>query len=311
VLASVEPQLAIPVVGVVLCALLVYIFGFQKTQEPTFQHLAALTTKSKAPNTRQRSTTPQVKSTLKAKEKSSATANGHAIQEKSSPKANGTLKSPKARDGSNKENVRPQKLVAKEKKELAEDLESGDWIQAVSRKDKKNKLEKTKQESSQAAKSSVPISVTPIIETPIEVLQDVTSKVTTIQTEQVKVEAAAAPAKQDAPVPAKPAKEAKKKAAKAPAPAPPAAAESSPKKEKSAAQEPKVTPAAPEVKAAVAEEPVIKSAPATPVKEAPKAEEPKASSADPRNNIAFDEMGDTWEEAKSRGAKKRTRARKD
>lgn len=40
--SGLEPQLAIPVIVVVVGALLVYVFGFQKSEEPSLEHLAVL-----------------------------------------------------------------------------------------------------------------------------------------------------------------------------------------------------------------------------------------------------------------------------
>jgi hypothetical protein len=305
ILTSVEPQLAIPVIGVVLCALLVYIFGFQKTQEPSFQHLAVLQATSKGSRTaaglRQRSSTPQVKPISKTKEK--VVANGHTVQEKSSPKVNGTVKSGKGKDLSNKENVKPQGQKGTPKKEkvansLAEDLEAGDWIQAVSRKDKK-KVDKTKKEVVQPAKVEVSTPVKAVVDD--QILKDVTASQAQVET----------PVKQPV-TPTKPAKEPKKKAETVSAPS---SSEVSPSKvantltEKTEKIVPvKETANQKEKEVVEPEVEVVKEAsiPA-PVVTAVVEKEPPA---EPRSNIAFDEMGDTWEEAKSRGTKKR-RARKD
>jgi len=48
--SGLEPQLAIPVIFVVVGAVLVYMFGFQKTEEPSFEHLAVLQSSSSYKN---------------------------------------------------------------------------------------------------------------------------------------------------------------------------------------------------------------------------------------------------------------------
>jgi hypothetical protein len=48
--SGLEPQLAIPVIVCVLGALLVYVFGFQKTEEPSYAHLAILQSSSSYKN---------------------------------------------------------------------------------------------------------------------------------------------------------------------------------------------------------------------------------------------------------------------
>jgi len=89
---GVEPQLAIPVFIVVVLASLVYIFGFQKTEEPSSEHLAVLQSssyKNRSNNNLKQKThvTNNNKVPTKAKEKS--VANGHVV---SHEKTNGAIK---------------------------------------------------------------------------------------------------------------------------------------------------------------------------------------------------------------------------
>lgn len=319
ILTTIEPQLAtfIPVVGVVLCALLVYIFGFQKTQEPSFQHLAVLQSTNKGSrtnsNSTKRSSTPQVK-TSSAKASNKSVANGHANGSQASPKPNGTVKTAnKVKEPShNKENVRPQqqKAVKKEKapRDATEDLDAGDWIQAPSRKDKKAKKETVTPKSPEKSKlrSNNNNSIDEVVKSapqaepePQQQQQQPQEEKVQVSPKKDQVEPEVVPVPTEQPTPKK-AKENKKK---------------SPKVEKSSTPSVVVADEVKEPAVAVKEQVVVvaakeNAAPASPVKETPAPKNEEAKAVDPKNNIAFDEMGDAWEEAKSRGTKKR-RARKD
>jgi len=282
-----EPQLAIPVIVVVVGALLVYVFGFQQTKEPSFAHLAVLQSSSSYKNRSVNSSTSSkgTKSSANASAGSKPKANGHVVADK---EKNGVIKKV-AKAEVNKENKPPQVKVQTKKEKVKapstkpEDFESGEWIQATSRKDKKKKTPgQVQPEPSSPKKEAAPVAAKPIVveEVAEEPAPVVLKEVEPAQQKQTQT----SPEKKD------------KKSVKG-------AKETSPKKEvkevkpavvaveeKKAAKE-NVTPT--EVK--VVEEPVVVAPPAPA----------------PKNNIAFDEMGDQWEEAKSRGAKKRTRARKD
>ena len=140
VLTSIEPQLAIPVVGVVVFAILVYIFGFQQTQEPSYQHLAVLQSSGKSLKSSQGKPKSQTAngsasagkgSSAKGKDKSLSNGHAHAVQGKDKP----SPVSPKPEKGTNKENLKPQPQTPKAKKDKkaglenkpTEDLEGGTW----------------------------------------------------------------------------------------------------------------------------------------------------------------------------------------
>jgi len=308
-IGALDPQLVIPVVFTVACAFLVYFFGFQKTQEPSFQHLAVLQSAGKSSKQAQQAKQKSaVTSTGNSKPKEKVVANGHAhpVPKEKSVKVD-------------KENVKPQQTpkLKKEKKivEKEDDVDGGDWT-AVSRKDKKEK--KMKETSGKPKKEEIKrdvdddemLSIEEVMKIALKaakgdkaqskVLKEVieTTKVVVEEEkeEEVVVEKVVEP-------PAVVLKE------KPVAPPPVAAA---PKK----AKEPK-TKASP-VKVVVVEEPklveeekvieIIKTD--SPAKNN-KTKDKDTVENNNNNNVAFDEMGDLWEEAKSRGNKKKARARRD
>jgi hypothetical protein len=234
-------------------------------------------------------------------------SNGHVIQDK---EKNGSVKNGKV-NGLNKENKPPQNVkntpLAKKEKKVAAikpaDFEEGDWIQAVSRKDKKNRVKKDDVKLSPRKENNVSSPDVDEGSSESETLKEVESFQVQNQTTQTT----------PLPSPEKKAKSTKgTTTAKDSSSA--SSAEPSPKKQPKAAA---VEKASPPVPAKVEEEEIVEvKAKETAKPETPKkvVEEPAAVTDDPKNNIAFDEMAgttaDTWEEAKSRGTKKR-RTRRD
>lgn len=97
-----EPQLAIPVIVVVVGALLVYVFGFQQSEEPSMEHLAVLQSTSSY-KTRSVSSKPKPSAPSKTKDKLSQ--NGHVVQDK---ERNGVASKKKEVVANNKENKPPR-----------------------------------------------------------------------------------------------------------------------------------------------------------------------------------------------------------
>jgi len=297
-LAGLEPQLAIPVILVVVGAVLVYMFGFQQTEEPSSEHLAVLQSSSSYKNRsvptnapkQNRASAPSTPATNKPK------ANGHL------PSANGGVKKA-AKVEVSKENKAPQakgqarKENAKDASAKPEDFESGEWIPAVTRKEKNKKKEVSSPvipTSSPGKRERREREDKVITGTVVETRASATTTTPTLPStqsspgkarpiEEVMAELLQAQKQESSPVKTSPEKK----------------GQDTPKKE---TKEKKIEPA--QTIAPVAASPAPASA------QEAKAEEPKTFKA----NIAFDEMGgtgDAWEEAKSRGAKKRTRTRKD
>lgn len=106
--SGLEPQLAIPVIVVVVGALLVYVFGFQKSEEPSLEHLAVLQSTSSYKARSVSNVKPKnVSAPSKAKEKPSQ--NGHVVHDK---ERNGGVvnknKKEIASNNNNKENKAPR-----------------------------------------------------------------------------------------------------------------------------------------------------------------------------------------------------------
>jgi len=310
-----EPQLAIPVVGVVLFAVLVYIFGFQKTEEPSYEHLAVLqsTYKPKSgsglkPKTTGVSQASKTANASKAKEK--PLSNGHIVQDK---EKNGSVKNGKALNGLNKENRPPQNVKTtpgkKEKKVTGvkpADFEDGDWIQAVSRKDKnKDKKKVVKKDTVKLSPNKANRVSTPEVEEPWENKALTLKEVEAFQVQNQTTQTTPLPSPEKKAKSTKATTTTKESSSGS-------SAEPTPKKQPKALSVEKSAPAP----AKEEEDEVVEVA----VKENAKPETPKKSVEEPvvidnpKNNVAFDEMAgtaaDIWEEAKSRGTKKR-RTRRD
>jgi len=268
-----EPQLVIPVIGVVLCAVLVYIFGFQQTQEPSFQHLAVLQSSGKSKHANgfanKQKSQPVLAKTSSPKPKEKVVSNGNAVHV-----------------SSGKENVKPQQpptpKTKKEKisanvKPVDADIEDGDWIQAVSRKDKKTRVKKEETKpASLGEKEKGKKSPSPPANKPRTILEEIEYRAKLEQNANKNEEVTKKPKEAEKPV-----------------------------KQEAKVKEVEVVVPKEEPKEKVIEKVEIKA------KDTEKAQEIKdASDNSPKNNVAFDEVGDLWEEAKSRGAKKK-RARKD
>lgn len=274
-LAALEPQLAIPVLLVIIGAVLVYLFGFKPTEEPSLEHLAVLH-----------------KPTSKH-----GGSKGSAASSRSSskPKANGTVSNgvkkvgngnvphvPKERTAPAPTSVPVPKVEKKNLRDPAnkpEDFETGEWIPAVSRKDKSKKVNK---EAPQSPKKAGPNKVAVATEetSAPAVVVAATATAATGKAPRIEDLLAEMNALKQAGQPVVIAPEKKTKEGKA--------------NKVQQKEEPKVV--VPPPKEEVKEEPAKK----------------EAAAGDFKSNIAFDEMGggDAWEEAKSRGAKKR-RTRRD
>lgn len=298
--SGLEPQLAIPVIFVVVGAVLVYLFGFQKTEEPSFEHLAILQSsssyKNRSVNVKHNGATGAKATATTAKSK----ANGHVV-------SNGSVVNNKPQQATttktDKDTKAPQVKTQLAKKEKSgnkaaankpEDFESGDWIQATSRKDKKKKSPTQADAPGSPVKESAKRSGGGAEEpkqqkSPIIVVEEGEQEIPA----SVLKELEAVIQKQNHSTQTSPEKKAAAlKTSKGTTTSTPASS----------------TPSSPVKKPQAEVKPVVQD---KKVEEVEVKEEPaKEKEVNPKNNIAFDEMGDSWEEAKSRGTKKR-RARRE
>ncbi|CAL8096823.1 unnamed protein product [Orchesella dallaii] len=302
--SGLEPQLAIPVIVVVVGALLVYVFGFQQSEEPSLEHLAVLQSTSSY-KARSVSNTKSKSNSAPNKTKDKPAQNGNVVHEKARP-----VEKKKEVSTSNKENKPPKVIQTSSKKAKQdavrpEDFDSGDWIQATSRKDKKKQVKKDEPKeipsSPEKSRDLEKPKVAAVEETILQETQVQVQSQTTQTTPKVS--------------PEKKAKKGAKDVSTTTGSSGPSSQEPSPVKQKAKVtetikqQENKV----PEVVTVngVSEE-SEESSDASPSKKLSVSED--APATEPKKGVvAFDEMGenvDAWEEAKSRGNKKR-RARKD
>lgn len=174
-------QYGIPVVCVLVCAILVFVFGFKKAEQPPFAHLSVSSDVDRKLANKKRSKTKEKKA-----------ANGQLVTEKASPakktviaksettkkssskndEVDGKLKEKKQEDDkpvvvkkeknheakSGKENKVEQVKNKKNLKNLLQekpvDFDEGDWEQAYSRKDKKNKKKEEDTPSKKSKKNA-------------------------------------------------------------------------------------------------------------------------------------------------------------
>jgi len=342
ILSNLEPQLAFPVVFAVVFAFLVYFFGFQKTQEPNFEKLALLQ-ESKSHKSQVKHKPQQNVSTKKTtKDNSKPVANGHVVHDKE--KNNVSSPKPKVAGKENKPPTTTTQQKTKGKKDLVadEDINSGDWTSVPTRKEKKIRKEERKVEdrkevkkeknsvdkkTSTAVSSDEPEEKQFSVEEIIEMANAQGKKIDLTglsptpspkpqREKKVKAQAPAIPTtkkeiekikeeeeevKEIVKVVEEPKKTSKK--GKAPAPAPVLE-----KKKEVVVEKKKEEPATkiPDAKKPSTPAPAVQKQP-EPVKE--KVVQ-NGGGDEQKSNVVFDEIGDTWEEAKSRGAKKR-RARKE
>ncbi|ODN02822.1 hypothetical protein Ocin01_03848 [Orchesella cincta] len=307
--SGLEPQLAIPVIVMVVGALLVYVFGFQKSEEPSLEHLAVLQSTSSY-KARSVSNTKSKSNGVANKTKEKPAQNGHVVHEK--PRA---AEKKKESPTNNKENKPPKPVQTSSKKVKQEakaarpaDFDSGEWNQVTSRKDKKKqvKKEEPKEVQSSPEKSSREPEKPKKVEVEEIILQEAQVQVQS-QTTQTTPKVS----------PEKKAKKGAKDVSTTTGSSGPSSKEASPAKQKPKETETviKQDKKAPEVVTVngVSEESEESSPASSPAKKLSTSED--APAAEPKKGVvAFDEMGgepvDAWEEAKSRGNKKR-RARKD
>jgi len=151
-----NPLYLFPIVGVVFCALLVYAFGFKSTTlPPNFDDLDN-DKKEKLNHKKKKLNKDSVKVTTgKTQQNGHVNTGAVKVSDKKTPQKKVSVTQTKSSSvsddkavNSNKVNAKKDKIKNKKNNELnvetqdAEDKDSGEWVQLVSKKERKNRKQK-------------------------------------------------------------------------------------------------------------------------------------------------------------------------